>query len=612
MKKFFVIMVLCTCVSLTVHAFEQVLQTRSVGTVTLQCEQPGVWQLQTDVQLVDGKELITIQCSAPTPAAPPRFQVAFSLPQQNVHHLWYADAGIDRLHLQADWAASYRSSLAHEMPLYAFLDENNTNHLTVACDESIRPLNAVMGLREEGCILVGKLNYFSQPEAPITTYTTHILLDNRPVFWSESVREGAEWMNQSAALHPCEVPAAAWEPLYSSWYQFHQDVYDKDIEAECKLAADLGMKTLIVDDGWQTDDTSRGYAYCGDWQVSKRRFPQMAEHVRKVHQLGMKYMMWYSVPFMGYKSQNYERFKGKYLRNDDGASASVLDPRFPEVREYLTGVYEQALKDWDLDGFKLDFIDSFSFGREGDPALKDNYAGRDIHSLPEAIDVLMRGIQQRLNAVKPGILLEFRQAYIGPAIRQYGNMFRAADCPGDLQGNRFRTINLRLTSGKTAVHSDMLEWHLEESPEAAARTILAGLFSVVQYSLMLRDLPASHTEVIRHWIDFTQEHKATLLHGTLKPYHPEACYPWVEAESEAERIIAVYQDDIVVKAGEANKPVLIVNASMSPSVVVDLPAIPAEVQVVDVYGRILNLALKLHEGLNRLEIPVSGYVKLTY
>ena len=59
------------------------------------------------------------------------------------------------------------------------------------------------------------------------------------------------------------------------------------------------MKGVIIDDGWQTDDNRRGYAFCGDWEISERRFPDMRAHVERVHRLGMKYLVWFSVPFMG-------------------------------------------------------------------------------------------------------------------------------------------------------------------------------------------------------------------------------------------------------------------------------------------------------------------------
>ena len=179
-------------------------------------------------------------------------------------------------------------------------------------------------------MIVGGFRFFTAAEAPVKNYEVRIRLDGRDMFWSDSVQEAAAWIARTADLMPCRVPDAAFDPLYSSWYSFHQDVFAKDIEDECAVAAEMGMKTLILDDGWQTDDTNRGYAFCGDWKVSPRRFPNMAEHVRKVHDLGMRYMIWYSVPFVGRKSENWTRFKGKYL--DVGQDASVLDPRFPEVR----------------------------------------------------------------------------------------------------------------------------------------------------------------------------------------------------------------------------------------------------------------------------------------
>ena len=43
----------------------------------------------------------------------------------------------------------------------------------------------------------------------------------------------------------------------------------------------------------------------------------------------------------------------------DNETFFSLDPRYKKVREYLSNLYESAVKEWDLDGLKLDFIDSF-------------------------------------------------------------------------------------------------------------------------------------------------------------------------------------------------------------------------------------------------------------
>ena len=41
----------------------------------------------------------------------------------------------------------------------------------------------------------------------------------------------------------------------------------------------------------------------------------------------------------------------------------------------------------------------------------------------------------RLTKIKTDVLIEFRQSYIGPLMRKYGNLFRAGDCPGSCPGS---------------------------------------------------------------------------------------------------------------------------------------------------------------------------------
>lgn len=544
-----------------------VLSSSIVDEIVIVSDNPGEWRFSASVETEGGKEIVSIVMDAPQPCAPARFNVYFTFPQKGVFNTWTSDVSCGT-HLDPFWGGSNNSSaLAFRMPLYEYIDDNDTNCLTIACSESFRRVEAALGVMEEGCDICSELRFFREAEAPMSHYETKILLDGRRVFWGKTIQDGVKWMMEEKGLQALEAPKAAFEPLYSTWYQFHQNVTDKAVAEECKLAAELGMKTVILDDGWQTEDGNRGYAFCGDWKPTPKKFPDMASHVTAVHKLGMKYMIWYSVPYVGFNSEAYAKFEGKYLYNEHGMGCSVLDPRFPEVREHLVNLYVNALKDWNLDGFKLDFIDSFGLRGE-DPAVKENYAGRDIMNVNEAVNVLMKEVSSALKAIKPDILLEFRQQYIGPAIRQYGNMFRAADCPGNAKDNRMRIASLRLTSGMTAVHSDMIEWNLKETPENVGRAIINAIFGVIQYSAMLRDIPQEHLEVMQKWIAFADEHRETLLQSEFRPHHPELGYPVIEAESDTERIVAVYQDNAVVEAAPHGKRLYILNASGSDSIAV--------------------------------------------
>ena len=410
-------------------------------------------------------------------------------------------------------------------------------------------------------------------------------------------------------------PDCAFDAVYSTWYVFHQDISAAAVETECALAATLGMRTVIVDDGWQIDlplgnRPWNGYRLCGDWKPG-RHFPDMTAHVKRVQDLGFRYMMWYSVPFVGKDSRNFSRFRGKFLPVEC-SGGHVLDPRFPEVREFIVRTYEDAVRNWDIDGLKLDFIGRFTL-KDGvaDPAIAENYAGRDIKSIPLAVDALLMSVKERLFALKPDVLIEFRQPYIGPAIRRFGNMLRANDCPLSMVENRTRIARIRLTAGKTAVHSDMLQWRNDETPENAALTILNSIFGVIQYSVGLGKLPESHRRMMAHWIGFAAKHKDALVKGRFIPRLPAADYPILEGEGEMERVIGVYEPNLIVSIGRTDRPVYLLNGTMTDSLAVDLPKAPKTVETFDTFGA--RCASQMPDaGLVSLQIPVSGYAKVTW
>lgn len=591
-----------------IYGFQKEVDSKILGKISLKSDSADDnWDFGIRVnQTADSMEEISISVQARNANVPPEFSVSAVIPQKDMYYLWDV-FNEDRNQIGPDWGRYKHTHLAVGLPVYCVHNGSNDNRLTVACSEVIRDVNTKIGLREEGSNILIEIVYFKTPEAPLQSYKTKILLDARDRFWSDCISDGVAWMTREAGITPLSPPEDAFAPLYSTWYQFHQNVSDSEIEKECRLAAELGMKNLIVDDGWQTDDNNRGYAFCGDWHVSKNRFSDFADHVRKVKESGMNYMLWYSLPLIGNKSRNYARFKDKFLYED--RDKGILDPRFPEVREFLIGTFENALSEYGLDGFKLDFIDRFNIASD-DPAIKENYAGRDIKALPEAVNVLMSEIYTRLSVIKPDILIEFRQSYMGPAIRQYGNILRAGDCPGDARGNRQRISTLRLTSGETAVHGDMLEWNNLETPENAAKAILSSMFGVVQYSLMLSELPEDHLKMVRHWFGFLEDHRETLLKSDFRPNHPEAGYPLIEAASDKERIFAVYLDNFPVTVSESSRPTFVVNSTGKGIVYVDSEEKTArQADIFNTFGEKTGEVSVTH-GINKLDIPVSGYAMI--
>ena len=576
----------------------------------IQINETSNWKLNTQTETSSsGIEFLHIMLHTENPSIPPKTEIKWEIPNIDIQTRWSPVITFNKF-IPADWSSPLCSNLASSAPVMAFLNLHGENRMTFAVSEAMRPIQFAGGVNEEHNLISCKVILFSQPESPLTEYKTTIRIDRRKIYFAEAIGEVSDWYSGFEEYTPAEVPEQALKPIYSTWYSYHQNLFDKEIEAECALASEAGLSRIIVDDGWQTDDNNRGYAYCGDWEIAKKRFPDMKKHVKKIHDLNMKYLLWYSVPFMGYKNKNYHRFQGKYLFNIDRMQASVLDPRFPDVREYLVNIYETAVKEWDLDGFKLDFIDSFRFDGV-DPAIAENYAGRDIKSLPLAVNRLLSDVIKRLKAVKAEILIEIRQSYIGPAIRKYGNIFRAADCPADILSNRVRTIDLRLFSGNTAVHSDMLEWNMKESAEIAALQILNVIFSVPQISIRFAELPNDHKKMLLFWLDFIKKHKDVLLNGKLIPYHPESNYPIVSVENPHKKIIAVYQAKITVEVTTDKENIFIINGGNDSEMILDLAETPSEVKIYNTFGELVDTQI-LSSGLNKVTVPCSGLIQFKF
>ena len=578
------------------------------GMAEVTCENPAGWKFDVKASNDNGRDVVTVKISSPTEATPPKFGVFFRVSGAGVQNVWTSDIEKEKFQLAPQlwwkWLTKYTSQLAQNTPIAVGFNSTGVSPVAIACSEAFNFLEYGLYIDDRTCEIVGRCEFFVQPVAPLKEYEVSVLLDRRGRNWVDTVKSCTEWVESKNSFTPAHVPESAYDPLYSTWYAYLQDVHDKELEKEAQLAAKLGMKTMILDDGWQKEDSKDFYSKAGDWMPVKSRFPDMKAHVAKVHEAGLKYMLWLAVPFMGNEAQNYNRFKKMFL------SDSVLDPRFPEVREYLLKTYERAVGEWGFDGLKLDFIDCFALPAQ-DPAIKDNYAGRDYRSLPQAVDRLMKDVLQRLKKINPDVMIEFRQRYMGPAIRQYGNMIRAADTPADPYLNRRRICSLRLTSGKTAVHSDMLVWSKDETPQGAALPILNVLFSTIQYSMILQRVTPEHREVIQHWIKFSQEHRNALLKGDFTPHHPENGFSWVEGEDRKERIIACYAENACVKTGKPDKSVYLVNATGTSAMLVDFAAKPSKIEAFDVFGKRAG-TLEAGEGLVRLPVPSSGYAKITW
>lgn len=533
--------------------------------------------------------------------SPEKFTIKWQEPQIDMMGFWGPMNGTDNNITPEWWPRQVNSRTASGLPLFTLYSKANENKVTVALSDPSTPCTLSTGAVEEnGCVSV-KIDLFSQLTSAIKAYEVTIRIDRRKIPFYDAIKDAREWWD-TLGYKCAYVPDSAKLPMYSTWYSFHQKTIPEEILYECKIAKEYGMDTVIVDDGWQTDDNSRGYAFCGDWQVCEKKIPDMKKFVDDVHAIGMKFMIWFSVPFVGSESKNYERFKGKYLRFRGNTGEAVLDPRFKEVRDFLTDVYVSSVEKYGWDGLKLDFIDSFSL-TENSPT---DFENMDTVSVEEGVQLLLNQTMEKLRKINPEILIEFRQSYIGPAISKYGNMFRVGDCPTDPIYNRINSLKLRLTSKDTAVHSDMIMWNENDTNEGVLYQLLAVMFAVPQISIHFDNITSDHKRLLKNYLSFWRNHRETLLNGELTLLDAEANYSLAQSKNDKESVAVLYQG--VVKKAENLENEYIFNSTGYDGIYVDASK-ERNYEIYDIFGNKYQEG-KIPGGVSKLPVKNCEMVRL--
>nr|WP_294696783.1 glycoside hydrolase family 36 protein [uncultured Friedmanniella sp.] len=407
---------------------------------------------------------------------------------------WHPAQGAMRS-LPPDWAGGAVTSLVHGAPVGVLYNADSTVLFGWAADETIHELSVRYGVSEEHKTFAVELRAAASAEER----RLRLVLVPRSGSVANVIQGLADWMSAAIAEPPLPVPVLAVEPVYSTWYTFTQDVNAEVIESEGAMAAALGCGTVFIDDGWQRLAVGRGYQGCGDWLPDTGKFPDLLAHVRRLRALGVGVVLWVAPLLLGTNSDVYADLAPYATLRRQPNDCFVLDPRHPEVREHLAEVCLRLVSDYEVDGLKIDFLDT-AMRYQGTPPVGD------IHDVGEAMAALLALLRRRLSEAGHGdVVFEFRQPYVSPAIARFGQILRAGDCPADAVVNLRSTIDCRLLSAGQVVHADPMMWGPSGGAAAVAQQVYAGLFSVPQISMRLADLPADQaaalTGLLRWWRD---------------------------------------------------------------------------------------------------------------
>lgn len=530
-------------------------------------------------------------------------KICWYKPMRGVLSVWHPTAGRNRATRQWFDKNTTYSNFYLGAPLISAINGND-NYSTVAFSDCDTPISISFFVddfadKDQVCF---EATLFNGVKFDIKNYEVFVRIDNSNRPYYKCISSVNDWWKRfyNRELFNCESAEA---PLYSSWYNYHQHPNSESLKKELVIAKELGFKTIILDDGWQYDGLGTADYYdCGDWAFSKEKFPNPKEFVKTVHSLGMKILVWFPVPFVGYNTNKYVAFKDMLLCDNDFFRAGILDPRFKAVRDFLVNTYREFVLEYDLDGLKLDFIDSFkllSTSKKFDSNIMD------VEKVEDGVNLLLEDVIAMLKEVRKEPLFEFRQYYVGASITRFCNMLRVADCAFDSITNKIAIADLRLLNYDLAVHSDMLYWSKKETNLNVKRQLNNVLFSVPQISILLNESPSEHIKIIKGHLDYYNKNREILLHGEMQALNPEMNYSVVASCLNDKKICVCYDRycfDYV--SGELH---LINNGSLEDFIV--CAENDCEGNVFDIFNNAIN-TFKLSKGLNKILIPKGGRIEI--
>ncbi|WP_405021169.1 alpha-galactosidase [Kitasatospora sp. NBC_00070] len=524
-------------------------------------------------------------------------EIRLSVPLGDAAGFWHPECHWERT-IVADWGGRATASLVDGTIAGCLYGAAGQTRLTFVTLDHLPGGRMLFGVSEEHKTYVVHLHV--DPGAR----PYRLLLARTAPTVATAMRRLRERIRRDVTLPP--LPPGGDGPAYSTWYAFSQHVAAAPVEAEAALAAELGCGVLLLDDGWQEHGSGRGYAGVGDWLPDTAKFPDLRAHVAAVQALGLKYLLWVAPLLLGPRSAAFGTLAGSAPLAAPAPGAHVLDPRLPAVRDHVVRTGVRLVTDYGLDGLKFDFLNDVMVYAGTPPT-----PGADTADVGAAMGLLLDELRTALEAVRPGVLIELRQPYAGPAMAPYGNLFRADDCPADAVDNRVRTIDISLLGVGGAVHSDMLMWDPLSTPQIAARQLIAVLHAVPQLSARLADLSAEHRRMLTFWLGQWRRLQPTLTGGALEPGRPDGLYQLITAVRDDECVVIVHEDRVVGLPRAARTTV--VNGGTADRVVIELtgPGRDFRHRTFDACGDLVASGpVRLGSGLTALAVPPSGLAVL--
>jgi len=553
------------------------------------------------------KYILSIYLHSAFAATPPSFQVSVKFPKEKINQIWNSKTWSNKSFFSIP---SYDRAAAG-FSIISGLTVNDQNQITFTCKDAYKAKFVSSNIREEHDSIVFSLGFFEDnpPLSALQDYQAEVLVDFRNVHFSKAVYDASSWFLDDEFKKGVVSVDTTNIPVYSTWYPMHRNIPLENITRELDSLKTFHFKSVLVDDGWQAlvhMKVDTAYSYEAD------SYKTMGLFRKKCTDMNMPLYLWYSIPFIGGNPVVLKKFDGKYIRYRAPRQMYVLDPRYPDVRNYLVSTYSNFLKEWQFDGYWFDFLKGF-YPKEG--AVIDQDKGRDFMSIDLAVDSLYSEMKKRLNALKPNIFMGQFFPVVGPNLVSYQNFLTGFVGVENTQVVREKMVNNRLLYGEYTPFMEVVAISQHDSEVDIARKLQSVLFGNPYLSFYVSTLSEASKKTIRFWLDYWKRNHDVLFDGNFEPIQVARFYPVIKAEAEKKMIYMQYEDYTINLPVKLSKTIDVINSKLTGNVqfLMVNPSDQYHYEIFDCKGLSIEKGIVKSKNKNLVDfmVPFAGFIRIT-
>jgi hypothetical protein len=437
--------------------------------------------------------------------------------------------------------------------------------------------------------------------------------------WFNQAKAYASAVDARRGYVPLNIPPAASNPTYDSWYWTADNVNQSLVWRLAQISCSLGFKSYLFDSGW---DTHAGqYAKwldgsTGDYSPpveSFRNFPALLDKIR--NQLGMRVMLWMQQYALGRESVYYPQLASALSYWADPVTGALqetpaLCPRVLGTGQHMVDLFDRIMNDYQPDGLWFDW-------QEYIPLVCSAPHQHDYSSFGEGYNSTQQAVLNTVVQHNPDVFMEMRWPFANLNNKPYIQMWQPVDSPGDFEAMRLRALNMRAFSSGILTGTDEMYWDPALSDTDASRFMSTVVFTGVPYfGPNLLAASSSQKEMLSAWLRFYEAHQKDLIEGEFEPYgnpnHPDQII-----EGSRETFIYYGNGYNSVRLTKPNERIYIVNASQSQGIDLNLTgikpghyiAVVSDLQLAD--RRTSQFSAPTDNARLAIDLPVGCLLTLT-